>query len=120
MTKDLTKAIMEKSKTRNKYFKWPSIENYVSYKKSKNKCNSLTKKAKKIFLKEARKDGIMSNEKFLSNQKELVELLNQNYINIVENSSSKKPSSLGDCINASEDEITVKEIILVYNNHPSI
>ena len=44
MTKELSKAIMDKSKSRNKYLKWPSRENYVSYKKSKNKCNSLTKK----------------------------------------------------------------------------
>ena len=147
MTKELSKAIMEKSKSRNKYLKWPSRENYVSYKKSKNKCNSLTKKAKKIFFKEATKDGIMSNKKFwstvkpfltnkdgisndfisvekdgdlISNEKERVELFNQNYINIVKNSSGKKPSSLGDCLNASQDELTVKEILSVYSNHPSI
>ena len=34
MTKDLSKAIMEKSKIRNKYLKWPSRENYVSYRES--------------------------------------------------------------------------------------
>ena len=148
MTKELSKAIMEKSKSRNKYLKWPSRENYVSYKKSKNKCNSLTKKAKKIFFKEATKDGIMSNKKFwstvkpcltnkggisndfisvekdgdlISNEKEIVELFNQNYINIVESSSGKKPSSLRNCFNASQDELTVKKkIISLYSNHPSI
>ena len=56
----------------------------------------------------------------ISNEKEIVELFNQNYINIVENSSGKKPSSLGDCLNASQDELTVKEIISLYSNHPSI
>ena len=147
MTKELSKVIMEKSKSRKKYLKWRSRENYVSYKTSKKKCNSLTKKAKKIFFKGATKDGIMSNEKFwsavkpcltnkggisnyfisveedgdlISNEKELVQLFNQNYIKIVENSSGKKPSSLGDCLNASQDELTVKEIISVYSNHPSI
>ena len=147
MTKELSKAIMEKSKSRNKYLKWPSRENYVSYKKSKNKCNSLTKKAEKIFFKEATKDGIMSNKRFWStvkpfltnkgcisndfisaekdrglrsNEKELMELFNQNYINIVENSAGKKPSSLRDCINASQEKITIKETISVYSNHPSI
>ena len=45
MTKELSKVIMEKSESRNKYLKWPSRENSVSYKKSKNKYNSLTKKA---------------------------------------------------------------------------
>ena len=143
MTKELSKAIMEKQKTRNKYLKWTSRDNYVSYKKSKNKCNSLTKKSKK----KATKDEIMSNEKFqstvkpfltnkgcisndfisvekdgdlISNEKELVELFNQNHINIIENSSGKKPSSLGDCLNVSQDELTVKENISVYSNHPSI
>ena len=56
----------------------------------------------------------------ISNKKELVELFNQNHINIVGNSTGKKPSSLGDCLNASQDELTVKKVISVYSNHPSI
>ena len=53
MIKELSTAIMEISKTRNKYLKWLSRENYVS----KGKCNPLAKKAKKAknFLKEATK-----------------------------------------------------------------
>ena len=51
----ISKAIVVKSKARNMYLKWPSRENYVSHKKSKNICNSLTKKAKKIYFKEATK-----------------------------------------------------------------
>ena len=69
MTKELSKPIMEKSKTRNKYLKWLSRENYLFYKKCKNKCNSLTKKANKIFFKEATKNGIMSNKRFWSTVK---------------------------------------------------
>ena len=49
----------------------------------------------------------------ISNEKELVKLFNQNCINIVENSSGKKPSSLRDCLNVSQDEITFKE----FSNH---
>ena len=147
MTKELSKAITEKSKARNKYLKWPSRENYLSHKKTKNKCNTLTKKAKKNFFREATKDGIMSNKRFwstvkpfltnkgcisndfisiekdgelISNEKELVELFNENYINIVENISGAKPSSLVNCPNKSCDEMTVKEIISVYSSHPSI
>ena len=51
---------------------------------------------------------------------ELVELFNGHYINIVEKSSGKKPLSLGNSSDASQDEMTVKEIISVYSNHPSI
>ena len=64
MTKDLSKAIMNKSKAKNKYLNWSSMENFISYKRTKNKCNSLTKKAKRDFFKEATKDGIMTNKKF--------------------------------------------------------
>ena len=56
----------------------------------------------------------------ISNKKDLVELFNQNYINIVENSSAKTPSSLADCLDASQNELTLKEIISVYSDYRSI
>ena len=56
----------------------------------------------------------------ICNEKELVEFFNQNYLNIVENSSGKKPSTLGDCLNVFQNKLTVKEVISVYSNHPSI
>ena len=40
---------MNKSRLRNKYIKWPSWENFLAYKKVKNKCNTLTRKTKKIY-----------------------------------------------------------------------
>ena len=46
----------------------------------------------------------------ISNKKELVELFNRNYINIVENSSGKKPLSIGDCLNTSQDELMLKKL----------
>ena len=36
MTRELSKAIMTKSKVNNSYVKWPSRENFVAYKKTKN------------------------------------------------------------------------------------
>ena len=147
MTKELSKAIMEKSKARNNYLKWPSLENYLSHKKTKSKCNTLTRKAKKNFFWEATKDGIIPNKRFwstvklfltnkgcisndfisiekngelISNEKGLVESFNENYINIVENTFGTKPSSLGNFSNKSCDEMTVKEIMSVYSNHFSI
>ena len=56
----------------------------------------------------------------ISNKKDLVELFNQNYINIEENSSAKTPSSLADCLDASQNELTLKEIISVYSDYRSI
>ena len=97
---------------------------FCSLQKAKSKCNSLTRKAKRKFFKEATKSGMMSNrtlwktvKPFLTNKgcmvndciniekdedividkKMLVELLTENYINIVEISSGNKPYSLGNC-----------------------
>ena len=43
--------------------------------------------------------------------KVLVELFNENYINIVEISSENKPSSLGNCEDSAQDDATVDKII---------
>ena len=51
MTKDLSKAIMNNSKAKNKYLNWPSRENFISYKRTKNKCNSLNEKVRGDFFK---------------------------------------------------------------------
>ena len=64
--------------------------------------------------------SIEKDGELISNKKELVERFNENCINIVENTSGTKPSSLGNCLNKSSDELTVKEIISVYSSHPSI
>ena len=57
MTRELSKAIMTKSKVKHSYVKWPSPENFVAYKKAKNKCNSLTRKPKRKFFREATESG---------------------------------------------------------------
>ena len=64
--------------------------------------------------------GIENEGNLICNEQELVELFNEHYINTVEKSSSKKLLSLGNSSDASQDIITVKEIISVYSNHPSI
>ena len=37
MAKDLSKVIMMKSKAKKQYVKWPLRENYLAFKKAKNK-----------------------------------------------------------------------------------
>ena len=46
MSKGLSKVVMTKFRLRNKFFKWPSREHFLAYKKVKNKCNTLTRKTK--------------------------------------------------------------------------
>ena len=59
MTKDLSKTIMMKS-----YVKWPSRENFLAFKKAKNKCTSLYKKVKKDYFREATKNGVRQIKSF--------------------------------------------------------
>ena len=56
----------------------------------------------------------------ICNEQELVELFNEHYINKVEKSSGEKPLSLGNSSDASQDEMTDKEIISIYSDHPNI
>ena len=51
MTKQLNKAIMNRSRIKNSYLKWPSRENSLELKKAKHLCKSLNKKAKKQYFK---------------------------------------------------------------------
>ena len=60
--------------------------------------------------------GIENEDNLICNGQELVGLFKEHYLNIVEKSSGKKPLSLGNSSDASQDEMTV---ISVYSNHPS-
>ena len=50
---------MNRSRFKNTYMKWPSRENFLAYKKAKNLCNFLNKKAKKTYFEKATENGIM-------------------------------------------------------------
>ena len=63
MNKELSRIIMNKSRLRNKYLKWPSRENFLAYKKVKNKCNILTRKTKKRCF-----EYIAKNKNFATNK----------------------------------------------------
>ena len=49
MTKELSKAIMARSRMKNKNNKWSSTKNFLAIKQIKNKCTNLTKTAKKQY-----------------------------------------------------------------------
>ena len=64
MSKELSKAIMNKSRTKNKYLEWPTRENFQALKKAKNKFYSMTKKLRRQYFEETTKDDDLSNKKF--------------------------------------------------------
>ena len=165
MNRELSKAIMDKSRSRNKYLKLPSQKNYLSYKKIKNRSNSVLRKTKRQYFSNISKSGkdgrrtfwntvkpFMSNKTsngndqiaievegdkeivvknrnekvqiktndIISDEKILVELFNDHYINIVEISSGLAPTFLGNPSNPDLDSETVSDIIETYKYHPSI
>ena len=52
MTKELSKAVTNKSKTRNKYIKWPSRENFLAMKIAKTTVIIFQEQQKITFFKE--------------------------------------------------------------------
>ena len=138
---------MKKSKTRNKYIKWLSRENFLAIKGAKNYCNNLTRTTKKNFFHRVTKNGFANNKKFwntvkpfltnkgfltndnisikvnddlVTDKTKLANLFNLHYINIVENTSGVPPVIQGNPNNPNEDNTTVKNIIKQYENHSSI
>ena len=61
MNKQLSKT-MEKSKLRNRHFKYPSRENFLAYKKMKNKCINLLQQAKKKNVKNISNKGAATSK----------------------------------------------------------
>ena len=64
MTKQLSKAIMNRSKLRNRYITWPPRENFWDYKKAKNICNNLNKFAKKSYIDKVASKSFVSKKVF--------------------------------------------------------
>ena len=63
---------------------------------------------------------LLKKWRYLRDQKVLVELFNENYINIVEIPSENKPSSLGNCEDSAQDDAIVDKIIPKYSSHPNV
>ena len=64
MTKELSKAIMNRSKLKSRYRKWPSLENFLAFEKQKNICKNLNKKTKKNYFSKITSNGVMGNKQF--------------------------------------------------------
>ena len=59
MTKQLSKAIVNRSKLRNRYIKWPSRENFLDYKKAKNTCSNLSRFSQRSYFNHSHKKQIV-------------------------------------------------------------
>ena len=62
----------------------------------------------------------LSADTVITDDQELTEIFNDHYVNIVEKSSGKKPSSLAKNTGISDDRQIVRLILEKYKNHPSV
>ena len=143
VNKILRKDICKRSALRNKFLKDSSESNWQKYRNQKNKC--VKKKIKEHF-KSIKRHGIMTNRKFWAtirpfltnkgmiacneislkqrddltyNEGKVAECLNNAYINVVENTTGKKPLSV-----LEKDNVTfstaINTILEEYKYHPSV
>ena len=64
MNKDLSKAIMTRSRLRNRYNKTPSQENLLAYKKQRNFCVKISRKTKRNDYNNIKINKITDNKSF--------------------------------------------------------
>ena len=147
MTHELKKGIYTRTRLKKKFKKNPTKENENNFKRQRNKCVSLRRKAIKQHFKKVTENGLVSNrafwnlvKPFLSNNgglasndisliknngivtddQKLTEIFNDHYINIVEKSSGTKPCNIADTVAIDDDRQIVSLILEKYKNHPSV
>ena len=147
MNPQLRKSMYTRARLKRRLNKRPSKQNEVAFKKQRNRCVTLRKKAIKNHFKRVTSNGLMSNKAFwdlvkplLSNKgvlagtdislvkddkivtddNDLCEISNDYCINIVENTSGKKPSSIANANSIDDDREIVRLILDKYKDDPSI
>ena len=143
MSKTLSKAFMTRARLKNKYYKNSTLENKLAYTKQKNFCTNLLKREKKKYYSDLDTKIFDSNKKFwqrvkplfsektmlkqsirlkengkmISDKKEVAEILNNHFMDSVENLEVERylPNI---AIDANLDDID--RIVSQFKDHPSI
>ena len=142
--KDLSKAIMTRTKLRNIFLQNKSEENKIRYTKQRNFCVSLLRKTKKQYYQNLNEKSVVDNKLFwktvksflsekmsgmdkihliennelIKNDLKTAEVLNNFFSNIVQNPNIARYTSEESFVDNISDP-TLKAI-LKYRNHPSI
>ena len=146
MTKELSKGIMTRPKLKNKFNRHKTKANWTAYKIQRNKCVQLRKRAVKNHFLKITENSQVNNKSFwrkikpflsfkgtddnhdiileengnlIEDNKELSEIFNNFYVNIIESTTGKKPMASNPPSYCSQDE-ELDHIIRQFNNHPSI
>ena len=145
VTKEVSKAIMLRTKLRNKFLKKKTLESRAKNNKQRNICVSLIKKAKRNYYENLDLKDINDNKKFwatvkpffsnkiksaeniyldesgeiIRNEKEVANVFNKYFVNIVPNiiGLTNNHNLLSDTGTTNDP---IEKIINKYQNHPSI
>ena len=144
MTKEYSKAIMTKSQLRHRYNKTETSENWNAYKKQRNLCTSLRRKNMKRHFENLTfedqsenrsfwkaitpyltNNGKVSNDNLILYENsefisDVAEVLNDFYINIVEQRTSETPVSFSATSESNSGSDDIQIITDRYENHPNI
>ena len=64
MNKELSKAIMNRSRLKNKWNNYKSREIFLDYTRAKKLCKKLTENSRRGYFKEVTSNGVMTNHEF--------------------------------------------------------
>ena len=134
VTKEVSKAIMLRTKLRNKFFKKKTLESRAKYNKQRNICVSLIKKAKQNYYENLDLKDINDNKQFwatvkplfsnkiksaIRNEKDVANVFDKCFVNIVPNimDITNNHNLLSDLDTTNNP---IEKIINKYQNHPSI
>ena len=115
MSKELSKIIMEKSKAQSKHLKWSSRENYVKYKKIKNKCNQRNQ-SKNVNTKEDKTSKVFSCAvKLLITNKGAIKI--PITVNVLKQTKKPENEKEGFRIKANDLNKDEKLLVKIFNQH---
>ena len=143
MTKSLTKAIMNRSRLKNKFIKDPNSSNKNNYRKQRNYVVNLLRKVKKIYYNNLDLNKITDNRKFwqtikpffsdkgtfrktisliendniITVDEKVANIFNDYFSNAVKNIQIKKFNTEPVPLDIFD---IIERILIKYNNHPSV
>ena len=147
MTRNPREEIYTRSRFRNKFCKNPTKEHEKLCKKQRNKCVALRRKCIKEYFPNITDNNIVINKTFwsflkpflinkgllnsckimlrkesriITDTKEIVQILNDHYINIVKRPCEEKRTSVAKKSYLTDDIKIVDHIIRHYEDHPSV
>ena len=146
VTKDVSKAIMLRTKLRNQFLKKRTLEARIKYNKQRNICVSLVKKAKRNYYENLDLNDINDNKRFwatvkplfsnkiksadsiflaesgeiIRNEVKVANVFNKYFVNMVPSMGITNNNKFLSTTDTSDTNDPLEKIIDKYKNHPSI